>query len=226
MEQWGGFVPAEPRTRYELLMHINEQSPVTLRKSLNKRFRHVKVWVAGQENPAQYLMGGASIGDLTAAGDIYAVASHSRIDLEAMARLLIQPELKEPSYPQIRISTDSYPEKVSAREVFYLPVTIKNASGETLSSLPPHPINVSYHWLKQDTAEPAVFDGVRTNLPRLLVPGGRCQLSAKVEAPSTPGLYECAIMLVQEGCRWFGQREGVSEAILVCDPGDASTSIT
>ena len=34
----GAFLPAEPRSRYELLMHINEQSPALLQRSLKKFF--------------------------------------------------------------------------------------------------------------------------------------------------------------------------------------------
>jgi cyclopropane fatty-acyl-phospholipid synthase-like methyltransferase len=38
VEKMGGYMPAEPRTRYELLLHINEQSPAKLKRQLAKFF--------------------------------------------------------------------------------------------------------------------------------------------------------------------------------------------
>lgn len=40
----GCYLPRNPRSYYEQLMHINEQSSETLRKTLESYFQHVRVW--------------------------------------------------------------------------------------------------------------------------------------------------------------------------------------
>jgi SAM-dependent methyltransferase len=218
-QQLGAFLPVEPRTRYELLMHINEQSPAALRRSLAKAFRYVKVWVAGPEAPAEYLLRRCSIGQLIRAPDIYALASRSPLDLDRAKRLLTQPKLHDASYAKIHVSVDHCPGKVTAGTAFHLLATVANESTELLSSMPPHPVNVSYHWFVAGTARAVIFDGLRTNLPRVLAPGETSKVLTTVEAPRSPGLYELAIMLVQEGCCWFdkldGAASGTKRAILV-----------
>jgi SAM-dependent methyltransferase len=218
-QQLGAFLSAEPRTRYELLMHINEQSPAALRKSLAKAFRYVKVWVAGPEAPAEYLLSRCSMGELIRARDIYALASQSPLDLDQAKRLLTQPKLQDASYAKIHVSVDHCPEKVAAGNAFNLLATVANESTELLSSMPPHPVNVSYHWFVAGTARAVIFDGLRTNLPRVLARGETCRVLTTVEAPRSPGLYELAMMLVQEGCCWFdmldGAASGTKRAILV-----------
>ena len=40
----GAYLSPEPRSRYELLMHINEQSPRVLKKQLSEHFEHICLW--------------------------------------------------------------------------------------------------------------------------------------------------------------------------------------
>lgn len=204
--QIGAFLPAEPRSRYELLMHINEQSPARLRRTLSSAFRHVKVWVSDPERPAQYLERRPSREELIGARDIYALASQAPIDLERVIRVLTQPKLNDSSYAKVEVSVDEWPEHVRPGSVFYLLSTIANQSAESLSSMPPHPINISYHWLLGDVA--AVFDGIRTNLPRMIISGETAKVLTTIEAPRHPGVYRLVVTLVQEGCCWFDAVNG------------------
>jgi 2-polyprenyl-3-methyl-5-hydroxy-6-metoxy-1,4-benzoquinol methylase len=202
-ESLGGYLPAEPRSRYELEQHVNEQSPAGLRRDLNKSFRHVKVWTGDTESPGENLLRGRSIGELIKAPHVYALASHSSLDLERAKRLLTQPELPPGAHAQILLSVNQWPERVNAGSTFQLSVTVANRSTELISSMPPHPINVSYHWFLPAAVEPIVFGGIRSNLSLPLPPGNMRQVLAVVAAPHTPGLYRLVITLVQEGCCWF-----------------------
>jgi SAM-dependent methyltransferase len=98
-EPMGAFIPAEPRTRYELLMHINEQSPVVLRRTLSKSFQHVHVWVGNPEEPGKYLLRKSKISELVSARDVYALASHSPIDLIRAKEFLTQTTLPAGVHP-------------------------------------------------------------------------------------------------------------------------------
>lgn len=40
------YMPANPRSYYEKLMHINEQTPATLKEALEQHFRNVTVWIS------------------------------------------------------------------------------------------------------------------------------------------------------------------------------------
>jgi SAM-dependent methyltransferase len=210
--QLGAFLPAEPRTRYELLMHINEQSPAALRRTLAKAFRHVRVWVAGPEAPAEYLLRRCSMSELIKAPDIYALASHSPLEMDRTIRLLTQPRLSQSSYRLIGLSVQRWPEKVNAGGTFTVCVSLANYSTELLSSFPPHPINISYHWLRPEVAKPVVFDGIRTNLSPPLGPQQTCEVPATVKAPASAGRYRLVMTLVQEGCCWFDTIEGFASA--------------
>jgi hypothetical protein len=105
---------------------------------------------------------------------------------------------------------DRCPKEVTAGNAFHLLATVTNESTELLSSMPPHPVNVSYHWFVPGTVRAVIFDGLRTNLPRVLARAETCKVLTTVEAPRSPGLYELAIMLVQEGCCWLDMLDGAA----------------
>src|SRR5205823_713008 len=110
----GSYMPAEPRSRYELLMHINEQSPALLRRALARSFRHVKVWTGDAQAPGENLLRQCSVSELITAPDVYALASQSPLDLARAKRLLTQRELPPGSHTRIILSVAQWPERVKA----------------------------------------------------------------------------------------------------------------
>ncbi len=206
----GGYMPAEPRSRYELLMHINEQSPALLRRALARSFRHVKVWTGDAQAPGENLLRQCSVSEFIKAPDVYALASQSPLDLERAKRLLTQPELPPGSHAQIMLSVAQWPERVSAGTTFNLPVTVANESTELISSMPPYPVNISYHWAGLEGTRCNIFEGQRTNLPFPLSPGERQAVLAIVEAPPAGGTYRLQVTFVQEKCCWFDTVDGAA----------------
>jgi 2-polyprenyl-3-methyl-5-hydroxy-6-metoxy-1,4-benzoquinol methylase len=199
----GAFLPAEPRTRYELLMHINEQSPAVLRRTLLKAFEHVYVWVGSPEEPARYLGRKCKISELTGASDVYALASHSPIDLSGVRQRLTPTRLPSEEYGKVSFSSDGWPISAKPGSSFQVSVMVTNNSGSPVTSMPPNPVNFSYHWVESETNKMAVFDGLRTPIPGALLPGTTSRVVVTVRAPAETGAYKLLVTLVQEGRAWF-----------------------
>jgi 2-polyprenyl-3-methyl-5-hydroxy-6-metoxy-1,4-benzoquinol methylase len=66
-DKLGAWLPLEPRSRYERLMHINEQSPRVLQRQLAQAFRHVHLWFADVTQPGGSLLRPYTIRELAAA---------------------------------------------------------------------------------------------------------------------------------------------------------------
>jgi hypothetical protein len=66
-----------------------------------------------------------------------------------------------------------------------------------------HPINLSYHWLK-DSGEFVIFEGIRSNVPQKFIgPGQPVSVEMQVATPQNPGKYILVLTMVQEGICWF-----------------------
>ena len=81
-------------------------------------------------------------------------------------------------------------------------IKVQNTSGRVWAHTPANPINLSYHWLKEN-GEMVVHDGLRTEIPNRFTAG---VLKAKIRAPSEVGDYICEFDLVHEMVSWFAQR--------------------
>jgi hypothetical protein len=204
-ERIGAFLPSEPRSRYELLMHINEQSPAGLRRSLSKSFNYVHVWVGNSEAPGQNLLHKCGMAELVSGREIYALASHSPLDLTRAKQLLTQDELPEGVHYKVRVAPREWPETARAGSQFRVRVKLVNGSEHKLSSMPPFPVNLSYHWIDPKEGRPMIFDGVRTPLPGIVAAGDTRTLLVTVQALSIVGRFELQVTLVQEGSTWFDQ---------------------
>jgi hypothetical protein len=79
-------------------------------------------------------------------------------------------------------------------------VEIENAGTATWSE----DVACSYHWL-DELGNPIVWDGIRTPLPRPVVPEERITVRVAVRAPIPPGRYRFALDLVAEHRAWFGE---------------------
>ena len=209
----GAYLPAQPRTRYELLVHINEQSPRVLKRQLSKHFEHVLIWFGDPFDPGGSLLRTFGKREMTSATDLFAVASHSPIDLEGLRARLGTEALPPIASGDLQLSVTAYPMRVVADTMFNVTLGISNSGSYALSSRPPFPVNIAYHWLDSESSQIVVFDGDRSPLAPLLYPASKLSYNAGVRAPKKPGGYTLRMTLVQEGVRWFDQ----GPTLLKCD---------
>ncbi|WP_041276168.1 hypothetical protein [Desulfosporosinus acidiphilus] len=65
-----------------------------------------------------------------------------------------------------------------------------------------NPVHMSYHVLNTDKYS-IIDDGLRSSLPKDLLPGQKVTLSLIVKAPNQQGQYIVQLDMVQEGVSWF-----------------------
>lgn len=111
--------------------------------------------------------------------------------------------LPEEQRSLLQLGPVTAPSHVRATSSFDAVVNLTNQSCFRISSRPPHPINLSYHWIDADSGEIAVFDGDRTSVVPELEAGQSAHKRVAVRAPDGPGKYLLRIALVQEGVAWF-----------------------
>jgi 2-polyprenyl-3-methyl-5-hydroxy-6-metoxy-1,4-benzoquinol methylase len=202
--QIGAYLPAEPRTRYELLMHANEQSPRVLKRQLSQHFKYVLLWFGTPNQAGENLYRRFSIQEIRAAPDLFAVASHTRIPVEKFLSALRMETLPLEAAGKIRLRVVAFPGSVRTSGNYSVSVLLENGTDTDLKSLHPHPIHLSYHWLDTE-GQCLMFEGERT----CLLPDARSRSSQQYEvsfvSPSRSGTYILRLTLLQEGIRWFDQ---------------------
>lgn len=201
----GGYLPANPRTYYEDLMHINEQTPEYLESSLRRFFPHVCVWVAGEEGGLTGSLSGAyAQNDLDNARSIFAVASHTLIRKEELISSLSQDPLNA-NILSVEIELIEIPEEMEAERDYSLKIRLSNRGEESLKSLPPYPVHISYHWMDMEE-KIVLFDGIRTPIHPNLPPKTSREFSVIIHTPKDMGRYMLHLTLVQELQFWFEDR--------------------
>ena len=198
----GAYLPKEPRTRYELLMHINEQNPRVFRRQLSRHFANVLLWFGEPGNMGGSLLQSYSHRQLAASRDLWAIASHRAIDPDAVRSRLQSNPLPSDQMNAIQMTLRHFPAEIRAEQEFLATLEISNGSAFVLSSVQPFPVNISYHWIHDD-GRTEIFDGIRSRMQPLLVPGATCCFEARVVSPSLPARYILRFTLVQEGIQWF-----------------------
>jgi len=201
----GAYFPAQPRTRYERLMHINEQSPRVLKRSLKRHFNSVLLWFANKDAPGGSLVEKFSPRQMCAASDLFAVASHSSIDVEKLKDRFRSHPLPEVGLSGINLAVRQVPCEILAGNAAFLTLELVNGSPYVLASCPPYPVHISYHWLDPGTSVTVIPDGTRSAIKPPLGPGTRASFRVKVNSPSKPGSYILRVSLVQEFIRWFDE---------------------
>ncbi len=79
---------------------------------------------------------------------------------------------------------------------------------------------LSYHWLDRGGGI-VMWDGVRSPVPSLVLPGEVVMVEATVEAPTPAGLYRLQWDLVEEGVTWLSERDPSPEPgqlVVVANP--------
>jgi predicted O-methyltransferase YrrM len=201
----GAYLPREPRTRYEKLMHINEQSPNVLRRELRRHFKHVALWFGSADDAAGSLARPFTRREMAAARDLYAVASQEPVATGEMAELLRSNPMPAPASAQVTVEMLDCPTGVSCGSKFEIKVKVVNNSDVMLRSHPPYPVRISYHWVEARTGEMVVHDGQRTFLAPALPAKTAATYNALVCVPARKGDFRLEARLVQEGSRWFGE---------------------
>lgn len=200
----GEFLPANPRSRYEDRMHINEQSPGTLKSALERYFTDVYVWsgiIHTKEELTDLTKQNVAIDITAVAGEnlkqetVFKMASYGRLDTSGL-RVSLHTEIKS-------ICGDGRNEAV-------IPVQIHNTGSKELRSQMPHPVYLSYHIVGSEGSY-VQYDGIRTPLQNAVYPQNCVTESARVILEDLPeGDYFVEIDLVQEGCFWFQEITGHS----------------
>ncbi|EGV27858.1 Methyltransferase type 11 [Thiorhodococcus drewsii AZ1] len=87
----GEDLPVEPRTPYELQMHINEQSPRVLRRQLRSAFEDVLLWAGDHLEPAGSLARPLGKDGWRSARSLFAIAGRRSIDADRVVEVLKVP---------------------------------------------------------------------------------------------------------------------------------------
>jgi hypothetical protein len=103
----------------------------------------------------------------------------------------------------IEFSASNVPAEIEAQQWFWPVVSIGNATNRKLSSEPPYPVRLAYHWVNRNSGEIVAFDGMRSELLSAIQPGESAKAAMVVFAPPTAGVYLLRLSLVQENVRWF-----------------------
>lgn len=199
----GYFKPKNPRSYYEQIMHINEQTPAGLEKALKKYFPYIKVWTG-------------CVGDIDAEktfeqkccdGDIFAVACKKRAVLDTNIDWIIkQPEL---SKCHVVITASDIMVPLGTNEVT-LPIKVANLGEEIFFTRKKFPINLAYHILDQE-GHMVIFDGERTPIYDAIKPGMSREMNIRLKIPldlQANQEYIYRITLVAEKLFWFDQENG------------------
>ena len=89
-----------------------------------------------------------------------------------------------------------------------LALEVRNVAAEPWRQAIVRQLNVGNHWLTSDGARHTYDDG-RQRLPSVVAPGGRAEVTLRVQAPDEPGRYQLVLDVVQEGVRWFANAGSV-----------------
>lgn len=82
------YLPPNPRSYYEQIVHINEQTPARLKRLLRRSFPHALIWVASDLDPCGTLLNKSRNGILTQGLSIFSVASDSELIKEEIVEKL------------------------------------------------------------------------------------------------------------------------------------------
>ena len=198
----GHYLPENPRSYYEQLMHINEQTPERLRQTLGKFFPYVNVWTGSVEE----MNIDKSLEESRKDNQIFAYASNEREALENIMKEIAGGDEK-PETDSCKVCIEASDFKVSSdgEETEYIDVAIENLGKELITSRRKYPIYLAYHILKQN-GDLVLFEGERTKITEIIRPGMKKSVKMKVlmsEKLKKNEQYIVRITCVAEGFFWF-----------------------
>jgi lipoteichoic acid synthase len=118
--------------------------------------------------------------------------------------------LPPPPYERAFTLQGAAPRVLQAADEVSVPLTVVNSGRQAWD---PSRVHLSYHWLWVVPREIAArsrwdlpyHDGIRSDLPAMVPPGGVVPVQGRVLAPDWPGLYWLQWDMVEEGVAWFAQ---------------------
>jgi 2-polyprenyl-3-methyl-5-hydroxy-6-metoxy-1,4-benzoquinol methylase len=137
--QIGCYLPADPRSIYEELMHINEFSPARLNRLLKSIFTHTLTWAYQHPNLIGSLEGNFSKNEYAQANSIFAIASNREINREVVIASLCQYELNRDDI-SVEIELKEIIPAVKANKTVKIPLKIFNKGKSRIASLYPYPV--------------------------------------------------------------------------------------
>jgi glycosyltransferase involved in cell wall biosynthesis/tetratricopeptide (TPR) repeat protein len=126
------------------------------------------------------------------------------VEARLMAREVLQMDRLAPdAIARISLDVGTVPSEVGVSEMFWIDVTVCNATNRPLAGSPPFPVLLAYHWIEESTRQMVVFEGHRSEFfPRVQANDSKhCWM--RVVAPSLPGKYILQTTMVQEAVCWF-----------------------
>lgn len=202
----GAYLPANPRSWFERLMHINEQSPRTLRKQLLRHFPYATVWFSGHDcgDPADNLRRRYSVGEMRSAADLFAIASHTPIDCKVLRDAIEMHPLAADDLAKFGVRVIEVPTNCTTDHAFQATVEVLNGTRQhVIKSRLPNPISVAYHWLDARAGTCVVFDGIRSSVGAGIPPCSSAAVMMDIRSPAVPGDYVLRITIVQEYVQWL-----------------------
>jgi len=199
----GAHLPAQPRSRFEREMHINEQSPNVLRRQLRRHFEQVEFWFGSPEAPTASLERKMAHGELAAQRDLFAVASHRAFPVDSIASLFVTSRLSAADAGRISLACERTEVGGPAGAKLTVDVAIHNESTRQLGSGGAWPTFLSYHWFRKRDRSVVVFEGHRTRLNGTQPPASNRLHCTVITAPAVPGNYVLQITLLQEHVMWL-----------------------
>jgi hypothetical protein len=134
-----------------------------------------------------------------------AAAQSSRAEsaaLRAFVQAITMLPLEKHEQRELGLSDGFAPDVITMTDPVSAIVEVHNRTAKLISSQPPCPVHISYHWMSPEGGM-LLAEGLRTRLLPPLAPGERRKYPLNVQPPSDPGDWILRITLVQESVAWF-----------------------
>ncbi|WP_156896715.1 M6 family metalloprotease domain-containing protein [Desulfovirgula thermocuniculi] len=103
----------------------------------------------------------------------------------------------------VKWGTVTVPQRAATGAQYQATVTLVNDGSLVWPKGGSNPVRLSYHWRDASSNRVVIWDGLRTKLPKDVLPGEQITLTALLKTPSSPGSYFLEWDLVREGVTWF-----------------------
>ena len=208
----GHYLPVNPRSYYEQLMHINEQSPESLRTVLEKYFLFSKIWTGTVVD----MNLSKTVEESQLDNQIFAYACNDREVMENVTGEIAKSS-EAPKYDlcKIQIETDNFVLLDTGEN--YINISLENIGEELITSSKKYPVYLAYHILSK-SGEMLLPEGERTHIPEFIRTGKKKDMRMKIVIPKDLAAdvqYIIRLTCVAEGFFWFDMRGENKKDIVV-----------